>query len=590
MSASGADVTRTSLISNPRESKRGACDRCRGQKLRCLREDQSQDSTCVRCFKAGAVCSFGTPKRAGRPRGSSSYSPQERRGNGGGNPKHSRTPSRPTANTNGHGVLFESKVDGGLPQNSSVGWDDSCFVRENTAEEESGGETEDTIPAHAMSPSSLFDTSKMLGDFPAVVGSSTATLPWSDDAFTPYYNDNAGEVSGLESFGPKYSWAFQQYHAGPMDMQMLTGSPLNSDGQTRDVGINGYATAVPSHSTNVQLSRPLDEAMDLDVPTALIQPTIRESCARDHEKGAATSFSSSLAAKPFQLRGAAASEAGSIGNEESLSVQEGQRRRMQELSELAMELYTQLAANNLEDHQPASATAPATAFQDQLVGIVLKSSTTFLTLLLSFAHPDSLDASTCSSDVSSPDSASDNDDQPDNNSTSDSPSTASHPPVPPPPSTTSSGTPLPPTDMPTILQLLTCYIRIVRLHGIMYDHLLTYTQQALPSGAAVPPVFPGLTVGGVPLDAFGPLQLGLLLQIAVHLLGAIEVALGLPDEYRVGRRRGGGRGVLGASVSSGFVRCLMREGVVWRGKRRVEGMREQLVQLRRVLKGAAGEG
>ena len=50
--------------------KRAACDRCRGQKLRCPRDGQSglSDSIeCARCAKVGAVCSFGTSKRAGRP-------------------------------------------------------------------------------------------------------------------------------------------------------------------------------------------------------------------------------------------------------------------------------------------------------------------------------------------------------------------------------------------------------------------------------------------------------------------------------------------------------------------------------------------
>ncbi|KAK3167720.1 hypothetical protein OEA41_010848 [Lepraria neglecta] len=577
MSASGAAVTRNPLISNPRESKRGACDRCRGQKLRCLREDQSQDSTCVRCFKAGAICSFGAPKRAGRLAGSSSFSPQERRGNGGGSPKQGGIPSRPTANTSGHGVLFESKADGGLHQNRSGGWDDSSFLRENTAEEESGEETEDTIPAHTMSPSSLFDTSNILGgadvDFPAIVGSSTATLPWPDETLLPFYNDNVGEASGLEPFGPKYSWAFQHYHAGPMDMQMLTASPISNDGQTRDVGVNAYATAAPTRSTNVQRSRPSDEAMEIDLPSALNQPIkvpyARKSRARDRDKDRArapTSFSVSSTAKPSLLKDSAESEAGSTVNEETSSVKEGQYRRMQELSELAMDLYAQLAANDPENHPPASA-APATAFQDQLVGSVLKSSNTFLTLLTSFSTP--VNASPAYQPAPPPFS-----------STNPDASTCS--------SSFSGVSPPAPNDMTTVLQLLTCYIRIARLHSIMYTSMLEYTLAfpgaASPHLATIPPVFPGLQIGGVSLDAFGTLQVVLLLQIAVHVLGEIEVALGLPEEYRVGRRKGGGRGVLEVSVSSGFVKCLMREEV-WRGKR-VECIREQLSQLKRVLKGA----
>ncbi|MCJ1420939.1 hypothetical protein MMC32_007299 [Xylographa parallela] len=573
MSTSGADATRTSLISNPHESKRGACDRCRGQKLRCLREDQSQDSTCVRCFKAGAICSFGTPKRAGRPRGSSSYPSQERRGNGGRNPKHGGKPSKPTANTSEHGVLFENKADGGLDRNSSGMWDDACFLRENTAEEESGGETEDTNPVLAMSPSSLFDTSNILHAFPAAAESSTAALPWSDETFPPFYGENSAEVSGLESFGPKYSWAFQHYQAGPMDMQMLMGSPLNADGQSRDLGVPAYATAAAAHSGNVQSSRPSDEAMDIDLPSALIQPvkiqTPRQSGTRDRDKGRArlpTSFDVSATTQPPLPKESAGSEAGSVAKEDNLSAKEGQHRRMQELSELAMKLYAQLAANDPENHSPRS-TAPTPGFQDQLVGSVLKSSTTFLTLLTSFATPTTASPS-----------------HPDNSTGTSNRSSAS-PSPPASPSHSPPHSPSSPTDMTTILQLLTCYIHLVHLHGIMYTRILEFTQ-AHPTTTALPPVFPGLAVGGEPLDAFGTLQVVLLLQIAVHVLGEIEAVLGLPEEYRVGRRRGGGRGVLGASVSGGFVRCLMREGV-WRGKR-VEAIREQLGQLKRVLEGAVG--
>ncbi|KAL2047414.1 hypothetical protein N7G274_001435 [Stereocaulon virgatum] len=608
MSASRAAMTQNSLISKPREIKRGACDRCRGQKLRCLRGDQSQDSTCVRCFKAGAICSFGTPKRAGRPSASSSFSSQERRGNDGGSPQQGGIPSKPTANASGNRVLFKSKADGGLYHNRRGAWHDSSFAPENTEDEESGGETEDTIPANTMSPSSLFNTSNILGgaevDFPAVFGSSNVTLPWPDEPLPPFHNDNTGEISGLEPLGPKFSWAFQHYHAGPMDMQMLPSSPTSNDRQTRDVGVNPHTTTAPTRSTNVQPHRPSDGgAMEIDLPSALNQPIkapyARKRRARDQYQDraqASTCFSASSTAKPLLSTDSAESEAGSSTvNEETLSVKEGQHRWIQELSELAMDLYAQLAANDPENHPVASA-VPGTAFQERLVGSVLKSSNTFLTLLTSFSNASSPaypaasplssstnpDASTCSSSFSgvSPTALVDYGEP----ITNDAAPSHHHPP----PALDEAIVPPPSTDMTTVLQLLTCYIRIVRLHSIMYTSMLDYTLEfpaaTSPHLAAIPPVFPGLQIGGVSLDAFGTLQVVLLLQIAAHVLSEIEVALGLPEEYRVGRRKGGnGRGVLEASVSTGFVKSLMREGM-WREKR-VECMREQLSQLNRVLKG-----
>lgn len=47
-------------------AKRFACDRCRGQKLRCPREDQTGQS-CTRCLRAGAMCIISNLRPLGRP-------------------------------------------------------------------------------------------------------------------------------------------------------------------------------------------------------------------------------------------------------------------------------------------------------------------------------------------------------------------------------------------------------------------------------------------------------------------------------------------------------------------------------------------
>lgn len=49
-----------------------ACDRCRGQKLRCIWEPKSQQ--CRRCARANAVCAIPPPRPMGRP-------PRQFRGN-----------------------------------------------------------------------------------------------------------------------------------------------------------------------------------------------------------------------------------------------------------------------------------------------------------------------------------------------------------------------------------------------------------------------------------------------------------------------------------------------------------------------------
>ena len=626
-------------LSNLRGSKRGACDRCRGQKLRCMREDQSQDSvqsTCVRCVKAGAICSFRIPsKRTGRPPASHALSPQGRKANEGGATSRSSL-KRSSLN----GFSDSHLADGGqkecrLGELSSV-----RPLGENAADHESEGETEDMSLVHAMSPWSLHGTSNMFGgvgfDFPAFSGSSTATLPWPDETMPSFYND-AGETSGFECFGAKWSRAFNTYEAQPMDFQIPNASPMSNEDPSKDMSVNVSGAPAQTYIANGQISGLSDEAMDLDLPrentyASQFSPTkaqkpqlglVEED--RDRERPHEyASLGMSSTAQSTLFKDFAEKEAGVNDDEESLSVNQIQQRRMQELSELAMDLYTQLAANDPQKNQPMSG-ASATGFQDQLVGSVLKSSNTFLRLLTSLFAP---------STSSSPDptlstnqnSSSCNSSDSDNDSGASSPASLLHPDDSvmedelaqqqhrfcrnPPTSNSAdlSSKPRPPIDMATILQLLTCYMHIIHLHSIMHARLLDYMLAFLPNpqpntntnintnnnnsnnnttqplDISVPPVFPGMQVGGVSLDQFGTFQVNLLLQISMHLLGEIELALGLPKEYSVGKRKGSGRGVLEASVSGGFVKCLMREEA-WRGKR-VECVRDRLACLRRVLKGA----
>ncbi|KAL2258534.1 hypothetical protein VTK26DRAFT_8123 [Humicola hyalothermophila] len=55
-------------MADPRaNSKRSACDRCRTQKLRCLRVEWHPADSCLRCVRSGADCVTTSTKRPGRP-------------------------------------------------------------------------------------------------------------------------------------------------------------------------------------------------------------------------------------------------------------------------------------------------------------------------------------------------------------------------------------------------------------------------------------------------------------------------------------------------------------------------------------------
>ncbi len=484
------------------------------------------------------------------------------------------------------------------------------MLRGKATDQDSEGETEGITPKPELSPSSLHDTDVLSGvnfDFPSFfASSSTATLPWPDEIMPSFFNDS-GEASSLESFSPKYSRAFHTYQAQPMDIQIPYASPISNGEQSKDMGLSACRTPTQTCSINAQMSRPPDKAMDLDLPTenvhtAASNPTMAPTrhMERDGAQVSASSGGGSTA-KCALLKDLAEKEARINYDEKTVLVNGFQHQRMQELSAFAMDLYAQLAANDPQKHQPASSIT-ATSFQDQLedaVGSVLKSSNTFLTLLTScststtpssplFLPPPTLptnhDNSTCSSSDSgvSPSSSVPNHDDPAADERAQHHLRPRH-------STSSSDDPKSPPsiDMAMVLQLLTCYMHIIHLHSIMHARILDYmTTQHVD---AIPPVFPGMQVGGVSLDQFGTFQVKLLLQISMHVLGEIELALGLPEEYSVGNKKrrndDGRRGMLEASVSGGFVKCFMREEA-WRGKR-VECVRERLELLRRVLSGAA---
>lgn len=594
--------------------KRGACDRCRGQKLRCIRQDPNQNppqATCIRCFKAGATCSYGIAKRAGRYPTINPSSPQEWRRNGAGKPRIGRTASRPNVSTSSLSSLLDSEA--GRHQNLRETRDggSSRVSEEYPANGESEKETEDTTLIHALSPSSLRDSSNVLSEFsmqfPPGSASSTATVSWPVEIVPSFSTENAEEDSGLESFGSKYSWAFHDYQIPPMDIQDSTISRISDNEQPRDAETNAYRIHTQPCQTKTQTSGASDEAMDLDLlPTSAHTASFNSKNAldarphrvRDQDiEWARLPESSGISsiANPTFRQDLTETEAEITLGKKILSVNEVQHQHMQELSILAMDLYAQLTTNDPENHIPRC-DITATAFQDQLVGSVLKSSNTFLTLLASFpASSTSSSSSPPSPPASSLNPTCDSSDS-DTSPSASAPNSEDHAmdeavqlsngklPA----GSSDDSKPPPPIDMATVLQLLTCYIRIIHLHSIMHarilEYLFAFLQQNTPHVDSVPPIFPDMQVGGVSLNRFGTLQLKLLLQISMHVLGEIESTLGLPKELRVGKSKGGRTGVLGASVSGDFMKCLMSEGA-WKGKK-LEGVKEQLGNLRRVLRRA----
>lgn len=200
-----------------------------------------------------------------------------------------------------------------------------------------------------------------------------------------------------------------------------------------------------------------------------------------------------------------------------------------------------------------------------------------------------------------------------------------------------------PADMTEVFALLTCYIRLLHLHSLLYaqikDFVTSFPQGSSLSSNQAPllngqgsnlnhhsapnlssmassslyenlvdskatptPLFPGLSLDGVCLDSFAKFQIKFLLQITTHTLGEIEGVLGLPEGCRVSRRdirtaengRPKQRGILETGcVSKGFIEMTMKErglnmelmGAGIGGGDRVMCIRDHLVELRKLLRG-----
>ena len=101
LEASGRGLIAPSTIGM---AQRSACDRCRGQKLRCTRNFETQAS-CNRCERVGAQCIVGLLPRMGRPARLDTQGPRERPGGA----------DAPTASTEARAQASNQLNELGLP-------------------------------------------------------------------------------------------------------------------------------------------------------------------------------------------------------------------------------------------------------------------------------------------------------------------------------------------------------------------------------------------------------------------------------------------------------------------------------------------
>ena len=559
-----------------RVSKRGACDRCRRHKLRCQPGGQNQDAataTCARCQRAGTACSFGIAKQPGRPSTSYAPGPQPRGGSPAARATDDRVDSSKLNDYFGEQVNSNGQAQNGQRTHYPC---NGQFFRENTASQR---RIEGSSRVLNLDPPCLNDLATTLDE------TSLGFPTWSHETLPPLCRNGVEATATLNPFGPGYGWPFENHS----DIQIP--KPASGERNKQFLDRSGNPFEAQANSTYSFTFDPPSEAIDFDYAASTSHPArsqpMKTSNAKhreigDSEKGKRQLYGeASSIAIPAPSQGFPERHAVN-DNEESVM----EHRRMQELSNLAMDLYRQLTVRDAET-QPSNAGATATMFQHQLVGSVLKSSNSFVALLSSFSESNAPSSPATTPSASRENSASSHSeregssslascwDQQDSSMSKDELA----------PSCSSDSRP---ADLTTVLQLLACYMRLVHLHSIMHSHILEYVLNFLPRridqpNDPIPPVFPGMQVDGISLDPFGPFQVMLVLRISLRVLGDVEVMLGLPEGCRIGERKSGVKGILGASVSARFVKAVMREEA-WREKK-LQRVRDRLENLWRVLEG-----
>ena len=575
---------------NARGSKRVACDRCREQKLKCpprqFRDDTLESTKCARCAKAGAPCKFSTSMRAGRPNVSINDSLSKRR------------ESKSSNHATPWEVIAEKPKDDTLELHSQGDFSKQSFVDDAFGMQMGKSSEAEVIgvgnghmrPADGVSHvtamgvpngarSDYLNHSEFL---------HPVTLPGTEEGLVSAAN--AGFSLDLEEFVHDYNWSLQQtkflsnQHSSCSSM-----SEANQSQRTGGLGDDEPLTLVTPGN------RPMGEACHMpnghtsaanvvkDTSTRILSPSqmdIGETMGWESGVNGLNRDPVSFNNQDENINFSAISSASRQHNI--------QHRRMQELSELAMTLYSQVMETGSRD---GAATTAHTLLHD-LTGRVLKSSVKFLHLLTSSYLTKGAQSSNPPPHVSSSD-----DDLSPIETSELQPSPSCEPSLRSPLWENSSSSTVcnsvdevkaQQVDMTEVFALLTCYIRILHLHSLLYSQFSDFLVSLSERGVHMPPLIPGMQIGGVSLDDFGKFQIKFLLQVSTHVLGEIEIALGLPDGHRISKKDRHSQGILEESVSTEFIEMTMgekgRTGVGME-KDRIASIRNHISTLRQFLKG-----
>jgi hypothetical protein len=509
MSPGGAQNSREGVqrATDDQLSRRSACDRCRAHKLRCLRDNTTNDALqpCQRCSKAGAACSTGAPLRSGRP----SKSARERQ----------------TSNVN-------------------VG------ILRNELHLQSADPSPQTQPILSSVSSPPNDMS---------VGASPSWLADWQNTFQPGVMTSSGTPNA------------SQYHSGSgtsSSQEYTFVDPFNTDIATQasnNLGANALDFGSLLDMTNMDhfgLSQ--DDVMDLEVDGyRLYRPQNSEP---DPNIRLEKSTSDPHHAEPDIIHVQAAVDL----PDTHLEIADLKEEVLRRLAELHSGLLADLNLTRSVGKGPCHATSRVSLASSQrnadgkteannfMIGRMFSRAEIFLSILGYFTPSNpSQSSSEIRGSVSESERSGRDQDIMDtftswNNDTSAAVSEHSYSQI-----LASSIDPsrgIIRCNVPMTLSILTCYVCLLRIYRTIFSNIYTSFIAIQERKLELPPLFPGLKLGGFspPLN----LQLQILVQLSTNFMEKIEEALGVPTEN--GQTKSGG-GILDQTSSAGLLQTMMKE-------------------------------
>ncbi|EYE91697.1 Zn(II)2Cys6 transcription factor domain-containing protein [Aspergillus ruber CBS 135680] len=543
----------------PHFQRRAACDRCRAQKLRCVQDTPGTSAKCKRCAAAGTTCNFGIPKPAGRPSANRTWTDRSHDDEA----TRRKTPMRASSSSQ------TDFLDDNLAQGTRNTDDGDHSGATRTDETIAPPWSAEWSQSHISSVNPLFDEANLLS-----------------------ISQGGGDLIGLDGPNPSTPWSLPLNHSPQMEFPWESLPSINNNTDTQDLPCS---TAGPDSAfipSSIQTAPETEH--DIDQHATIAKSPRKHLEPQDAVSDSRSDYEVIIERKKPEIGG--------------LSQQDCW---MQKLSQISMDLY-ELSTTSDELHREIEETGWLEHFPHQMAGRLTELSTAFLELLQYFqqSNDDHRQAIKNSSSHSISIFSS-------NNSSSDLSDNEAVPiieNVPPNLRRKPKSQPrpdLPWMNMTTGLQLVACYLRFHQLHSVLYTAIYNYIAvdqsdrtmldirsrnssrsdqvQRLNFLGNRPTIFLGLQIGGVSLEPFHNFQIKLVLQINTHLFGEIERALGLPDGYRVSKKRKDeGSGILGGSMSPRLVEMTMRDyasGDVETELDTLSTTKKRLAALRGLLKG-----